>query len=107
MLLHLSSNAEQLTLLIVRLQCWDIGWRGRWRSAEQSLKYPLAALHYRRSIRVRRDRENTSLPQQSAAVSIREPYAAKLRAVDLRYAVVLRQPLIQVRIIGTQQVQHA
>ena len=96
-----------LPSLAFRLQVENVGRRRRRRRAQQVLENPLAALHHRGPVGVRRHRQDAALPQQPAAVGIGQRHPAELRAVDIRDAVVLGQALIEEGVVGVQQFQHA
>ena len=98
---------SSLPSLRVRLQVRNIRRRRRRRRAQQVVQNPLAALHHRRAVRVGRHRQDAALPQQAAAIRIGQRHLAELRAVDIRDAVVLRQALIEERVVRVQQIQHA
>ena len=81
--------------------------RCRWRRrAENVLQNPLAANDGRRSLSLRRDRENAPLAQQSPPCVIDDRHTPELAAVDPGYAVVLREALVDEGVIGSQQVEH-
>ncbi len=74
--------------------------RRRRRRAEDVLEDPLAADHRRRAGRVRGDRQDAPLAEQAAPHAVvAELDAPELAAVDVRDAVVLGQPLVQVRVV--------
>ena len=68
----------------------------------------LPRMHRRGPRRVRRHRQDAALAQQPAALAVLvERDAAEAAAVDVRNAVVLRQPLVDERVVGAQQIEHA
>src|SRR5581483_11916043 len=77
------------------------------RGAEESLENPLAALHDRGAVGVRRDGEDAALSEDAAAVRVVERDAAVLRAVDVRHAVVLGEALVEEAVVGVEQVEDA
>ena len=57
---------------------------------------------------VRGDRQHAALAQQAAArAAVRERDATEVAAAHVRNAVVLRQPLVEERVVGRQQIEHA
>ena len=91
-----------------RLELGDVRRRRRRRDAEQVLENPLAADDRRRAIGIRRHREDAALPEQTAAHAVRTeldaPEPAPLHVGD---AVVARQPFVDERVVGAQQVERA
>src|SRR5581483_1504612 len=81
-------------------------WRGR-RSAQQILQNPFPALHHRSPVGVGGDRQDAALAQQSSPVRVGKLDAAELRPVHVRYAVVFRKALVDVRIVSPEQIEHA
>ena len=77
--------------------------RRRRRCAQQVLEHPLAAQHDRGAVGIRRHGQDAALPEQAAAVRIGQRHAAELRAVDARDTVVLRQALVDERIVGVSR----
>ena len=80
--------------------------RGGWRR-EQVLENPLAAQHRRSAGAIRGQRQDAPLPQQAAARLFLQLDTTEVAAVDMRNAVVLRQPLVHERVTGRQQIEHA
>ena len=76
---------------------------------EERLEEPLATLDRRRAADVRRDRQQRALAEQPAPhVQLRpQRHAAELRSVDVGNPVVLREPLVDERVIGRQQIEDA
>src|SRR5262245_28810720 len=89
------------------VQRWNV-WRWRrWRRGQQILQHPLATIHRRRAVCVRRNRQQAALAEQSPSrTSRRERYAPKFGAVDIRNTVMFRQPLINKGVVRRQQVEH-
>ena len=81
--------------------------RRRRRRAEQGLEHPLAALHRRRAVRVRGDDQDAAVAEQAAARLVGHRHAAEVAAGHARDAVVARQALVDERVVGRQQVEHA
>ena len=82
--------------------------RLRRRRAENIFQNPDAALYRRRAeILLPCDRQKTSLAEQSAAVVHFRPerHTAELSAVDVRNAIVFREPFIHERVVRCQQVE--
>ena len=80
--------------------------RRRRRRAEQHLQHPLAALHRRGAIGHRREQQDAALRQQAAA-RLRQRHAAEAGAGDVGNAVVPREPLVDERVVGGDQIEHA
>ena len=76
---------------------------------EERFEEPLAPLDRRRAGHVRRDRQQRALAEQPAPhVELRsQRHAAELRPVNVGDAVVLREPFVDERVIGREQVQDA
>ena len=92
-------------LLAVLRQAGHVRRRLGRRRAEQCLQHPLAADDRRGAVRKRRDGENRALAEQAAARAVvGQRHAAEVDALHVRDAVVLRQPLVDERVVGGQQV---
>ncbi len=100
------SRTDRAAARRLLLERRHVGRRQRRRAAEQVLQDPLAAMHRRRAIRVRRDQQQAALPEQTATGIARNRHAPEVRAVDVRDAVVLRQPLVHERVVRIEQIQH-
>ena len=93
---------------LVLLERRHIGRRRRRRHAEDVLEDPFAAAHRRGARGVRRHRQNAALPEQAAALAVlRQRDAPEPIAVDVRNAVVPGEPLVEERVVGVEQVEHA
>ena len=90
----------------VFLERRHIRGRLRRRRAQQSIQHPFAAHHRRGAVGERRHRQNAALAQQPAAILIGDGHAPEAVALHVRNAVVLRQPLIDERVVRGQQVDH-
>ena len=106
---HLLAQRRHAIRPVVRrvLQCGHVGRRFRRGSAEHVFQDPHTPLDRRGPVVLHPgDRQEAALAQQpAAAVEVRaEPPAAEMRAVDVRDAVVLRQSLVQERVVGGHQV---
>ena len=83
------------------------GGTGR-RRAEQVFENPPAAVHGGGPRGHRRDRQHAALPQQPAPRAVRvERDAAEVAAVNIRDAVVARQPFVHERVVGVDQIDDA
>ena len=105
-------NADPHRLLFVSrvrlfLERRHIRRRRRQRRAEEVLENPLSAHNRRRAMRERRDGQHAALAEQPAAAIVAALDAAEVRAANVRNAVVLREPLVDERVIGRQQIEHA
>ena len=56
---------------------------------------------------IRRQSQNTALPQQSSANAVRHRDAPELVAINIRDTVMARQTLVHERVIRVQQLQNA
>ena len=83
-----------------------VGRRRRRRAAEQHFHHPLAAIHRRRAIGVRRQHQDAAVAENAAAV-LGQRHAAELRPGDVRNAVVQRHALVDERVVGREQVEQA
>ena len=97
---------ESTGLSLMRGHVWR---RVRRADAEECLQEPLASRDGRSAGGVRRHRQQRSLAQQAAAhVEFRrQRHAAELRSIDVRDSVLLRQPLVDERVIRGQQIEDA
>ena len=78
--------------------------RRRRRRAEDVAQHQHAAKDRRRPGRVRRDRQHAALPQQAAALAFGgERHAAEPASVDVGNSVVLRQALVEERVVRPDQ----
>ena len=105
MLLHALAHGPGLLALVLERR--HVGWRRRRRRAEQVLENPFAAQHRRGALGVRRDRQDAAVPEQPLSGLVGDRHAAKTAAVDVRNAVVPRQPLVDERVVGAQQIEDA
>ena len=92
-----------------RRQIGHVGRRVGGQDAQQVLQHPLAPLYRRRAAGLRRHRQDAALAQQPApgVVGLAERDAAEPAAGDVRDPVVAREPLVDERVVGRQQVEHA
>ena len=82
------------------------GRRRRHRRAEQVLENPLAALHRRRAVAGRRDRQDAAVTEQPAARAVGQRDAPEAAAADVGDAVVPREPLVDERVVGVEQIER-
>ncbi len=105
-LLHpLAHRAQAAALRLGRLvERRDVRGRRRRRRAEQHLHHPLAAQHRRRALGFRRERQDARVAEQAAApgVGIRDP--PHLGPDHARVAVVPGEPLVDVGVVGGEEV---
>src|SRR4051812_29495978 len=83
---------------------------GRWRrlGADKVLQNPVAANHGGGARGVRSDRQDAAVAEQAAAMAlVVERDAAELAAEDVRNSIVLREPLVEKRVVGLQKIEHA
>src|SRR6185436_10264555 len=75
---------------------------------EDVVEDPHPAQHRRRSRRIRRDRQNASVPEQSAArAAWGKRYTPKAAAINLGNSVMLGQTLVEEGVVGPDQIAHA
>src|SRR5262249_35864975 len=74
--------------------------------AEQILKNPLSAAHWRSAGGFRRRGKNRRLTEQPATIGIGDRHATEITACDVRYAVEARQPLVEKRVVGAKQIDN-
>src|SRR3954451_15310601 len=104
-LLHQRAKRRWFAVVARFLERRHIGrWRWR-RRAENILEDVLAAKHDRRAIRIRRHREHRALAEQAASVLVGNPRAREGSPLHPWYRVVLREPLVQERVVSRQQVE--
>ena len=104
--LHLLAHGQRLAVT-ARLQLGHVGRRrGRGRP-QQVLEHPLSALHDRRPVGIRRQRQDAAVSQQASPVGVADRHASQLRPVDVLHAVMLSQPLIEIGVVGRQHVENA
>src|SRR5205814_7324568 len=84
-------------------------WRGRWgRRAENILQDPFPADHRRSPVRTRGIRQNRALSEQPATRAVGGKQSPpESFGVHARNPVVPGQTLVEERIVGVQQVEHA
>ena len=80
-----------------------VGRRRRRRRAEDVAQEPLAADDRRRSRRIRGDRQDASVSEQSLPIWIGQLHPAEAGAVYVRHAVEPRQPLVQECVVRCQE----
>ena len=86
----------------------DAGRRRRHLQTEDVVQQPLAAQDRRGSIGIRGGGEHGGVGQQSAAlIRVRQRDAAEAAAVDTRNPIMPREPLVDERVVGAEQVEHA
>ena len=66
-----------------------------------------AAQHGRSAIRIRRHEQHAAFAEQAEAVRVVELDAAEARAAHVVHAVVARERLVDERVIGRQEIEHA
>src|SRR6187549_3853603 len=106
MLLHDLAHRTLLLAVLVLLERFDVRRRRRWRRAEKVFENPGAAQYRRRAVRVRRRQQHRALAEQAPAVGIRERDATEAIAPDIRNAVVQREPLVDERVVGGEQLEN-
>src|SRR6185295_13703386 len=76
--------------------------------AEDVVEQPFAAQDRRRTVRVRRGRQQRALREQPAAlIVVRERDSTEAAAVDPRNAVMTRQAFVDERVVRVQQIDDA
>ena len=71
---------------------------------EDVLQDPLASQHRGRAVRIRRHGQDAALTEQPAPRLVGERHAPEVAAVDVRDAVVPREPFVDVCVVGVEQV---
>ena len=93
---------------VFRRQRRDVGRRRRRGRGEQIVEHVLAAQHGRGACRVGSDRQDAALAEQPAAPAVRPKLdAAEVAALNVRDPVVLGEPLVDERVLGRQELEHA
>ena len=82
------------------------GRRRQRRRVQQVRDDVFPAQHRRRAVGHRRHRQDAAVAEQAAPVRIGHRHAAEARAVDAADAVVPRQPLVDERVVGVEQVER-
>ena len=85
---------------------FDVRRRRRGRRAHELVEHPGAAQHRRRAVAVRGAQQHCAFAEQAAARVVLDGHAAELRAVHRPHAVVAREPLVDERVVGCQQLVH-
>ncbi len=104
----LADRRRRRARLVLRQIGVHAGRRRRHRQAEDVVQQPFAAQHRRRPIGIRRRRQQRALRQQPAALIVvgqRDP--PETAAVDPGNAVVPRQPFVDERVVGVQEIDDA
>ena len=105
---HPLAHRQHRARVAVVLELRHVRRRRRRRRAEQVLENPLAAHDRRRAVGIRRHRQDAALAEQPAARAVRpKRHAPEVAALDVRDAVVPREPLVDERVVGAQQVERA
>ena len=82
----------------------DVGRRRWWVRAQDIVQQPLAPQHGRRAVRVRGDRHQPSVPEQTPALlGVRKRDPPRAAAVHTRDPVKPRQAFVHVRVVRAQQ----
>ena len=105
-LLHALAHRAQPAVFRLRrrFEVRHVRRRRRRRRAEQHFHHPLAAQHRRGAIGVRRQRQDAAVAEQAAPPRVRIRHLAELVADDVRDAVVLREPLVDERVVGREEI---
>src|SRR5690606_28632978 len=75
---------------------------------EKILEDPLPAYHRRGTVRVGRDGQDAAVAEQpSSRIVFRQLDAAEVRAFDTLDTVVPRDPIVQERVVGIEQLESA
>src|SRR6185436_7943634 len=109
MQLHALAERERLEVfLAVLFQRRHVWRRLRWRSAENVFQYPFAARDRRGACGQRSHGQNAALSKQAAPGIVgSERDAPELVAIDIRNAVVLREAIVDERVVRGQQIDDA
>ena len=103
----LAHRRRRVALAALR-QRRHVGRRTRRRRPEDRFQQPPPAQDGRGAVRVGGQRQQRSMAQQPAALlQVGQRHAPEPAPVDPGDAVVARQPLVQVRVVGGEQVQDA
>ena len=100
--LHALAHGLRLARLLVERR--HVGRRLRRRRTQNVRQHVLAAHHRRGPVVLRVQRQDAAVAEQSPALLVRDRDAAELSAVDVRQAVVARQPFVDERVVRAQQV---
>ena len=105
---HLLAHRQHLRRVPLFLQLGHVCRRRRRCRAENVFQDPLAADHRRGPVRTRRPGQNRALSQQPAAHAVAgKRNLPEALAIDAGNAVVLRQPLVQERVVRVEQIEDA
>ena len=87
---------------------WDVR-RRRWRCrGEEIFEHPLPTQHGRGSRRIRRDGQEAAVAEQTTACAVGgQGDSTEVAAAHVRDPIVPGQPLVQERVIGVEQIEHA
>src|SRR5262249_39806467 len=103
---QLLAHGQNLAFLVLFGQLRHVG-RWRWnRAAQQRFQDPAPAQHRTGTVWMRRYRENTGMAQDAAPVRVVELHQPHVLALDAGYLVERRQPLVDERILGVDQLQN-
>ncbi len=105
--LHPLAQRSGLTLGSGFLERRNVGRRRRWRRAKQIGEQPAATHRDRRAVGIGRDGQHARLAEEASACAVGERDPPEMVAVDIAKAVMCRQPLVEKRIVGGQQLHHA
>ena len=105
-LLHLLADGRPLAGRPGFLEGRHVGRRRRRGRAEDVVEEVLAPDHRRRPRRVRRHGQDARVAEQSGPPRVGHPHAPEVRPVDVGDPVEPREPLVQVRVVGRQQLDE-
>src|SRR5262249_12605773 len=101
---RLGLHGARLVALLERRHVWR---RRNGRRVEKRAEDVLPAVHRRCSGGDRGERQDAALAEQSETIRIRQLHLAETLAVDAGNTVVLREALVEERVVGVQQLEHA
>ncbi len=104
-MLHRAATAASAPTLVRIRQRRNIRRRRRRRRAEDAIENPGAAQHRRRAIRVGGQHQDRPLTQQTVALRVGQCDLAELTTLHALDAVQLGERLIEVRVVGCEQVR--
>src|SRR5688572_22134399 len=81
--------------------------RRRWdRRADDVLEDPYAALNWRRALRQRGDEQDAAVAEHAAASVVLDGHAAEVAAVNAVDTVVTREPVVDERVVRSQEIEQ-
>ena len=107
MLLHPLAQRQNAPPALAVLERRDVRRRRRRRSGQDVVEDPFAPSNHRRPVGERGGGQEAPLAEETASILVLQRDPAEVAAVDVRDAVMFREPFVQERVVGCHEVEHA